>query len=100
LTRDLGKFRLKGFARTVHVFELFSSKEATATDSNTFIPNFTKALAHFQAKEFDQAEKSFQESLSTRPGDGPSEFFLGQIESFRQNPPSPDWQGEVQLDEK
>ncbi|MBT5708631.1 adenylate/guanylate cyclase domain-containing protein [Verrucomicrobia bacterium] len=100
LTRDLGKFRLKGFERTVHVFELLSSNDATAADLSTFSLNFTKALEHFQAKEFDQAEKSFQESHSSRPDDGPSEFFLRQIESFRQTPPSPDWQGEVQLDEK
>jgi adenylate cyclase len=100
ITRDLGQFRLKGFERKVHVFEILGSGKDTEAEAETFAPSFAKALEQFQAKEFDLAENSFQETLSIRPGDGPSEFFLRQIEVFRQAPPTSDWQGEVQLDEK
>ena len=100
ITRDLGQFRLKGFERRVHVFEILGSGEATKAETETFAPGFAKALEHFRSKEFSHAEKSFREILSQKPGDGPSEFFLRQIESFSQTPPPSDWQGEVQLDEK
>lgn len=99
VTRDLGRFRLKGFEKSVQVYELVDRPEK-AHASVPLRQAFTDALLHFQRREFHQAEAAFRRALEIQPDDGPSKFYLKQIAELREHPPAEDWKGEIELKEK
>jgi len=99
VSRALGKFRLKGFERSVDVYQLVGPPDKAET-SRPMREAFAEALKLFQTGDFVPAETAFRRVLETTPQDGPAIFFLHQIEHFRAEPPPAQWNGEVELKEK
>jgi len=91
--RCVGRFRFKGFGKTVEVHELL-------TEPAEWHKAFAEALQQFAGGNFDAAEATFCRVLKLQPDDGPSRFYLSQIQELRANPPTPDWSGEIELREK
>jgi adenylate cyclase len=96
-TRCLGKFRLKGFEKSVEVFELLGQKNGTAAE---WLAGFDSALTAFTRGEFDAAERGFRKVLELRKEDGPTRFYLERIREVRNAPASAAWTGEVDVNEK
>lgn len=99
ITRYLGMFRLKGFEKAVQVYELMARVEQEA-ESRPLREKFAHALQIFATKKFDAAEAAFRAVLEIKPGDGPSKFYLEQIEELRGAELPPDWKGEITLKDK
>jgi adenylate cyclase len=99
ITRYLGLFRLKGFEKAVGVHELTGRLEQEA-DSRELRERFARALAALAAKDFAAAEAAFHRVLEISPKDGPSLFYLHEIEELRKETLPPDWKGEITLKEK
>jgi len=91
--RCVGRFRLKGFDKAIEVHELL----AEPTEAQKI---FAEALEHFTRRNFDAAETGFFRVLKLQPDDGPSRFYLAQLQQLRTNPPPPVWNGEIELHEK
>lgn len=101
VTRDLGLFRLKGFEKTVNVVEVLGDTESIRQQSQPLIKTFDSALTLFKNKDFEHATAAFEAILVTDPDDGPSKFYLKQIELLKITPPAADaWNGEVTLEDK
>ena len=98
-TRPLGRFRLKGFEKSVEVFELVGRPDS-AGSSKPLCEAFAPALRLFQERRFDEAEAAFRKVLEIAPNDGPADFYLKQIAIWRELAPPADWNGEVELKEK
>lgn len=96
-TRSLGKFRLKGFEKSVEVFELLGQKNGTLEQ---WLTDFDSALKAFARGELDVAECEFNRVLELRKEDGPARFYLERIQELRAAPPSAPWMGEVDVKEK
>ncbi|MBI3851441.1 MAG: adenylate/guanylate cyclase domain-containing protein [Verrucomicrobia bacterium] len=99
VTRALGRFQLKGFAKSVDVYELVGPPEK-AEATRPMREAFAEALKLFRNGNFARAETTFRRVLDFAPKDGPTLFFLRQIDHFRETPPPPQWKGEVELKEK
>lgn len=99
ITRYVGHFRLKGFEKAVEVYELIGDL-SLAESTKPWRDAFAEALQHFKARNFDAAEAGMKRVLQLRPEDGPAKFYLKEIAEMRQNPPEPDWAGEIELKEK
>ena len=99
VTRSLGKFRLKGFERSVDVYQLVGSPDKSEA-SRPMREAFAEALKFFQNGNFANAETVFRRVLDFGTKDGPTLFFLGQIDHFCDEPPPSQWNGEVELKEK
>jgi adenylate cyclase len=99
ITRYLGLFRLKGFEKAVGVHELTGRVEQEA-ESRELRERFAKALAALAAKDFAAAEAAFHRVLEISPKDGPSKFYLAQIEDLRAETLPADWKGEITLKDK
>jgi adenylate cyclase len=96
-TRFLGRFRLKGFEKTVGVYELLG----TASDGTApWLKMFQGALDAFVQQDFTLAKMRFGEVLHLQPDDGPSIFYLHKLEELRLVPPAQSWTGEIELKEK
>jgi adenylate cyclase len=99
VTRYLGLFRLKGFEKAVGVHELSGRVEQEA-ESRELRERFAKALAALGTKDFDAAEAAFRHVLEISPKDGPSEFYLEQLEELRGETLPAEWKGEITLKDK
>jgi adenylate cyclase len=99
--RDLGRFRVVGKSKSIGISEVIGRAADFSVDPPWFVP-FAGGLESFAQGEFDLAEKLFREVIALRDGkDGPSEFYLQEIQNARQNPPAAGtWDGTVQLDSK
>jgi adenylate cyclase len=99
ITRYLGLFRLKGFEKAVGVHELTGRVEQEA-ESRELRERFARALAALAAKDFAAAEAAFHRVLEISPKDGPSKFYLEQMEDLRVTALPADWKGEITLKDK
>jgi len=98
-TRFLGDFRLKGFEKSVGVYELMGAPDRAA-DFQQLLDAFAGALKLFQQGKLTEAETAFRKVLEIEPKDGPSTFYLKQIAGLREHPLPADWKGDVELKEK
>jgi len=99
ISRYLGLFRLKGFEKAAGVYELSGRVEQEA-ESRELRERFAAALTVLAAKNFEAAEAAFRRVLEISPKDGPSEFYLDQIEELRAATLPVDWKGEITLKDK
>jgi len=99
VTRALGSFRLKGFESLVEVHELVGwPEELEATRG--WRERFAQALANYEQRNLELAIIGFRQVLGLKPGDGPAQFYLKQIEE-RQKESAPDlWATHTVLREK
>jgi adenylate cyclase len=112
VTRHVGNFKPKGFIKHLPVYELIGLLEV-AEETRAWREAFAAALAKFAEGQFAAAAEGFtatnrlrnEQFLKTHPGekeieDGPSKFYLKQIERFLAEPPPPGWTGEVEPEGK
>ena len=92
-------FRLKGFEKAVNVHELLDRPE-NGERTAELRRRFDQALELFGKKDFAGAEAAFRRVLELTPQDGPSKFYLEQIEHLRSEELPPEWKGEITLKEK
>ena len=99
VARFCGVFRLKGFEKSVEVYELVDPIEK-AEQTKAWRQAFATALEHFRKRDFASAETAFRRVLELSADDGPAKFFLHKLEEFRAEPPPEGWKGDVELKEK
>jgi len=99
VTRHLGLFRLKGFEKAVEVYELLDPPE-DAGKTSELRERFEQARTLFVKKDFAAAEAAFRRVLELNPKDGPSKFYLEQIEHIHSEELPSDWKGDITLKEK
>lgn len=98
-TRFLGDFRLKGFEKSIGVYELIGLPDQ-AEASRALREAFAAAVELFRNKDFTEAEKAFQHVQRISPQDGPSKFYLKHLTELREHPVPDNWEGEIELKEK
>jgi adenylate cyclase len=94
LTRNVGRFRLKGFEKAVEVLELVGEERSAWREI------FAEALNCFQKRDWDTAESCFCRVLKVRADDGPARFYLEKITELRTQALPENWQGEIELKDK
>lgn len=99
ITRTVGKFRFKGFERIVEVHELVGEMES-ANSTQAWRDQFGTALNQFQQGKFSLARDLYRQTLELSPNDGPSLFYLEQIDQFQITSPPLGWEGVIDLKEK
>ena len=99
VTRFCGRFRLKGFEKAVEVYELIGMPDAEGA-TKPWRESFAAGLAAFKGRNFNEAERHFRCTIELHPNDGPSKFYLREIEDLRKEPLDDDWNGDVELKDK
>jgi len=101
VTRSLGRARVVGRSEPVQIHELVGLRgESTAPDARA-LARFDVALADFAARRFREAREGFHDVRTGCGGaDGPSEFFLRQIEGFERESPPPSWDAVISFESK
>ncbi|MGC8743706.1 MAG: CHASE2 domain-containing protein [Verrucomicrobiia bacterium] len=97
--RYAGRFILKGFEKSVEVYELLGENGKVDLSSD-WVRIFETALKNFQSGNFEQAQSGFNSVLKIIPSDPPSLFYLKEIDELRIKPATVNWNGEIEIKEK
>ena len=100
MTREVGKFRLKGKVKPIVIHELLCRIEECDEEKKDTCAIFAEAMSAFRRQSWDEAIDLYHESLKKHNEDGPSNFYLKLCEKYRANPPETNWDGTVRLNEK
>jgi adenylate cyclase len=100
LTREAGRFRLKGKTQPVVIYELLCRLEEGEEKQKKACAVFSEALRAFKGRSWDEAREKFHQVIEDLGEDRLSHFYLKLCEEYEKNPPEEDWDGAVQLENK
>jgi adenylate cyclase len=100
LSRELGNFRVKGKIKPIGLYELRGRREDAGEAERRLCEVFAEGLAAFRTRSWDEAAEKFLHCSEILGEDGPSLFYLGLCEDYRENPPEEAWAGVVHMEKK
>jgi adenylate cyclase len=100
VTREVGRFLLRGKSRPVAVHELLGRMEEGEQELTRLCSLFSEALEAYRRQSWGEAITRFQECLRCCQEDGPSLFYVRLCEKYQEHPPGEGWDGLVRLDDK
>jgi adenylate cyclase len=100
LTRELGKFRLKGKVQPIVIYELMGLLEESDEKKRKSCATYAEAMDAFRGQMWDEATMKFKEVTENLGEDGPSQFYIKLCESYSEQPPEEPWEGVVRMDKK
>ena len=100
LTREVGRFRLKGKAQALVVHELFGRMEESEEKQKKACAIFSEALRAFRRQSWGEAKEKFHQAIQHSETDGPAHFYINLCEQYKKNPPEGAWEGVIPVEEK
>jgi adenylate cyclase len=100
VTRDVGRFLLRGKSRPVAVHELLGCMEESGQELTRLCSLFADGLDAYRRLSWGEALRGFQECMNLAGQDGPSLFYVRLCEKYQEHPPGEGWDGLVRLDDK
>jgi adenylate cyclase len=98
--RFLDFLTVKGKSEPVKVYELISRRGEEPPDWSDHIGLYEAGIREYLARNWDGAEERFTAILQRWPNDGAAKTYVDRCGTFRQQPPSPDWDGVYHLTHK
>jgi adenylate cyclase len=89
--REVDKVRVKGKEEGVAIFEPIGAQGEVGGDTLAEIARFHRALAHFRAQRWDEAEALLKELVAVAPAVKLYRLYRERIAHFRASPPGADW---------
>jgi len=91
--REIDTLRVAGKQEPIRVYELLGLRADLAPGWEAGVAAFESGLKHYRDQAWDAAEAAFRQCLQQVPEDPPSAVFLERIRTFRETPPTQDWEG-------
>jgi adenylate cyclase len=91
--RELDRVRVKGKNEPVAIFEPIGLTAELDDATRTALGQWHAALALFRAQQWEQAASLIQKLQTQYPDHYLYALYLENIDTFRRNPPGPDWDG-------
>ncbi|MBR1143304.1 adenylate/guanylate cyclase domain-containing protein [Bradyrhizobium sp. AUGA SZCCT0431] len=98
--REIDRLVVVGQSQPETVFEIIGREDELTPEQVSLLDSYSKGLAAYRERRWDDARHAFSAGLDAVPGDGPSRAFIKRISEFQANPPAADWDGAWRLDEK
>jgi class 3 adenylate cyclase len=98
--REIDRLVVVGQSQPETVFEIIGREDELTSEQVSLLDSYSKGLAAYRERRWDDARHAFSAGLEAVPGDGPSRAFVKRIGEFQENPPAADWDGAWRLDEK
>lgn len=100
LTREVGRFQLKGKAQVLVAHELFCRMEESEERQKKACAIFSEALRAFRRRSWDEANDKFHQAVQHSATDGPALYYITLCKQYKRNPPEGAWEGVIPLEEK
>ena len=91
LTRELDIVKVQGTDRITPIYELVGPKGEVPDQNRMMVEIFERGLKSFRERDWDRAEKRFQDADKITGDDGPSRLYLRRCALYRKHPPPPEW---------
>lgn len=92
--RELDLLIVKGKTKPITVFELIGKKNDSIHQQKLdALEHYSKGLALYRQKRFEEAIEHFNKALSVEPGDQPSQIYIERSQLYLTAPPPDDWNG-------
>jgi adenylate cyclase len=92
--RELDLVRVKGRQQALRIYELLGAADVTLTDEHErLLRLYETALAPYRERRWDEALDLIRQCLLLFPKDGPSLLMQRRCQTYRDKPPSQDWDG-------
>ena len=96
--REIDRVVVAGHTHPEVIFEMLGRKGELTPEQLSSREKYLEGLAAYRDQRWEDALRAFNASLEAMPGDGPSMALIKRIETFKANPPSPDWDGSSHID--
>jgi len=100
LTREAGRFKLKGKTHAVEVHELVCHRTECKEKQKEACGMFAWALVAFKRRSWDEARSAFQRCIAILGRDDLSNFYLNLCTTYEKNSPAEPWDGVILMEEK
>jgi adenylate cyclase len=100
ITRDVGRFLLRGKSKPVAVHELLGRMGEGGQEVTRLCRFFAEGLEAYRKQSWEEAIARFRECVRFCQTDGPSLYYLRLCEEHSEDPPGEGWDGLVRLHEK
>ena len=100
LFRKIDCVQVVGKDIPVNIYELLAKSSEDLADKREWVDSYHNALAAYQKREWDEAERVFKLCIELNSKDGASKEFLERIEGFRQQAPDDEWQAVWKISSK
>lgn len=95
--RELGLVQVKGKNELARIYEPSSPDMDPQSTMVTKLHRHNEALRHYYDREWDAAAAIFRNLKDEQPDDPLYDYYLTRIEEFKEDPPPPEWQGEIRF---
>jgi adenylate cyclase len=100
LTREAGRFQLKGKTHPVVVHELLCRMEESEEKQKKACAIFSEALRAFREQSWEAAQEKFHQSIKHSGENDLARFYLKLCAEYQKNPPEGPWEGVIPMEEK
>jgi adenylate cyclase len=91
--REVDSIRVVGKVEPLRIYEVLSEKGKLSPEQAARREHSEAGLAAYRAGKWDEAKQAFGQCLENGQHDPVAATFLARIDSFRANPPAPEWGG-------
>ncbi|HMC13966.1 MAG TPA: adenylate/guanylate cyclase domain-containing protein [Gallionellaceae bacterium] len=98
--REIDWIRVAGKTQPIRIFEVMGEKGKLDDAMAELKKHFETGLAAYRASKWDEATQEFEKCIELNPQEKAAATFLSRVTSFRENPPSNDWDGIWNFSEK
>ncbi|MEO1147339.1 MAG: adenylate/guanylate cyclase domain-containing protein [Cyanobacteria bacterium J06638_22] len=99
-TRELDWIQVIGKEEPVRVYELLGHELTLDEIARHQQREFAKGLAAYRNQQWDEAHAHFSACITSDRPDPPAQLYLQRIETFRNHPPTSNWDGVWQMTQK
>lgn len=99
-TREIDNIIVVGKSEPVRIFELLADRGKIEQPVAELRGYFEQGLAAYRSRDWNQAQKCFDNCLEINPSDGPAKVFLERVKVLRDTPPPEGWNGVWQMTKK
>ncbi|MGA1867264.1 MAG: CHASE2 domain-containing protein [bacterium] len=100
LTREVGKFKLKGKKTLIVVHELLCRMHESDEKQRRACAVFAEALDAFRRQLWNEAIEKFHQTIEHLREDNPSQFYIKLCEQYEKETPQGPWEGVVNMEKK
>jgi adenylate cyclase len=100
ITREVDSIAVYGRTEGLAVYELIGLADTASADSTGWIARYEEGLARYRARDFAAAILYFEQVLSERPGDRPTEIILERCKDLERSGLGETWSSVAVLETK
>ena len=95
--RELGLVQVKGKNELARIYEPSNPGMDPHSTLVTKLHRHNEALHHYYDREWEAAAEIFRKLKDDQPEDPLYDYYLKRIDEFKDDPPPPEWQGEIRF---